>query len=146
MSLIASTEPVVSFKAPQRSPYSGPFWDGLNRGVFVVQRCEECGQVSHPPGPVCKNCMSDRLGWVELSGEGEVYTYTVTYRAMHPEFEADLPFVIAYVRLDDGPTVVSWLREVEANDELIGKRVKAVFERIDERVALHRFVPVDSGT
>lgn len=144
--MIESSEPISSFKSPIPSPYSGRFWEGLRRHAFVVQRCEECGSISHPCGPVCKSCMSDRLAWVELSGEGEVYTYTVVHRAMHPEFEADLPFVLAYVRLDEGPTVVSWLRDVDpASTELIGLRVRATYEKIDERVTLHRFVPIETN-
>lgn len=145
MSSIESTEPVVSFKAPEPGQYSRPFWEALDREALAVQRCEECGHVSHPPGPVCKHCMSDRLEWVELSGEGEVYTYTVVHRAMHPEFDGDIPFVLAYVRLDDGPTIVSWVRDVEPSEELIGLRVRAAFERIDERTVLHRFVPAEGS-
>jgi uncharacterized protein len=139
-----TAEPIASFKSPtDRSPYSDPFWAGLARQVFVVQQCRSCGHITHPPGPVCTNCLSPDLDNTELPGTGTVYSYTVTHRAMHPEFEADVPYVLAYVRLDDGPMIVSWLREVDIATDLIDLRVRATFERIDDHTVLHRFVPVE---
>ena len=137
---------ITSFKAPAWSEHSAPFFEGLKNEEFRVQRCKPNGHISHPPGPVCKTCMSDELEWVTLSGEGEVYTYTTVHRPMHEEFRPDTPFTLVYVRLDGGPTVVSWLREVDMETaEPIGMRVRAVYEKIDDRVTLHRFVPVEAG-
>jgi uncharacterized OB-fold protein len=136
---------ITSFKAPVYSEHSAPFFAGLKEEKLVVQRCRPHGHVSHPPGPVCKTCMADELEWIELSGEGEVYTYTTVHRPMHEEFRPDTPFTLVYVRLDGGPTIVSWLREVDLDQvDPIGMRVKAVYEQIDDRVTLHRFVPVEA--
>jgi len=139
---VSETEPITRFKSPQvRSPYSGPWWDGLRDGKLVVQKCRPKRHISHPPGPVCKTCQSGDLEWVELSGTGEVYTATAVHRAMHPDFEPDLPYLLAYVRLDDGPQLATWLKDVELADVRPGMRVRAVFEKIDDRTTLHRFVP-----
>ena len=132
-----------SFKSPaSRTLHSAAYWDGLERGQIVLQRCGDCGAYTHPPGPLCTACLSPNRTFVPMSGRGTVYTYTVTHRAMHPEFKPDLPYVIVYVKLEEGPMIASWLRGVDpAKDPIIGMPVEAIFERIDARTTLHRFRP-----
>lgn len=135
-----------SFKSPQpRSPHSKAYWQGLREGRIVIQKCAACGAFTHPPGPRCTNCLSEDRQYVALGGFGTVYTYTVTRRAMHEEFKADLPYVIAYVRTDEGLMLVTWLKDIAPEDVRIGMRVQACFERIDEQTTLHRFRPVDGA-
>ena len=131
----------VSFKSPRKSKWSSAYWEGLQQGKLVFQKCGDCGAWVHPPGPVCTTCLSRNLGYEAVSGRGSVYTYTVTHRPMHAEFEADAPYVIAYVNLDEGINIVSWLRNVEPGPDIIGTRVRAIFERIDDETTLHRFEP-----
>jgi uncharacterized protein len=131
----------VSFKSPKKSKWSMAYWDGLRDGRLVFQKCDDCGAWLHPPGPVCTRCLSRSLSYQPVSGSGRIYTYTVTHRPMHAEFEADAPYVIAYITLDEGITVVSWLRNIEPGPGIIGAQVQAVFERIDEETTLHRFEP-----
>ncbi|HSV80472.1 MAG TPA: Zn-ribbon domain-containing OB-fold protein [Ramlibacter sp.] len=132
-----------SFKSPSPKAIHGkPYWDGMRDGKIVIQKCADCGAFTHPPGPRCTSCLSPNREYVALSGLGTVYTYTVTHRAMHEEFKPDLPYVICYVRLDEGLTIVSWLRDVAPQDVRIGMRVQAMFEKIDDETTLHRFRPV----
>lgn len=136
---------VGSFKSPpQRSTHSKPYWDGMQAGKLVFQKCCDCGAFTHPPGPACTNCLSSRREFVPLSGLGTLYTYTVTHRAMHPEFKADLPYVIAYVRLAEGPMIVSWLVDVDPENVRIDMPVQAAFEQIDDHTRLHRFRPASA--
>jgi uncharacterized OB-fold protein len=135
----------ASFKSPTiRSPHSRAYWEGLREGRLVLQRCVDCGAWTHPPGPNCTSCLSTNKKAVTLSGRGTIYTYTVTRRAMHPEFKADLPYVIVYVKTEEGPMLVSWLVGIAPDDVRIGMPVEAEFERIDDRTTLHRFRPVGS--
>jgi uncharacterized protein len=136
-----ATTAEYNFKAPAKSSAAAAWWDGAKRGVLVLQHCEDCGAITHPPNAACTTCLSTSQRYEAASGQGEVYSYTVTTRPMHEEFVADAPYVVAYVRLDEGVTIATWLRDVEPGPDLIGKRVRAVFERIDDDTYLHRFVP-----
>jgi uncharacterized OB-fold protein len=131
----------VSFKSPRKSKWSAAYWDGLQQRKLVFQKCNDCGAWTHPPGPVCTSCLSRNVTHKAVSGKGHVYTYTVTHRPMHAEFQADAPYTIAYIKLDEGITIVSWLRNVEPSPEIIGARVRAIFEVIDSETTLHRFEP-----
>lgn len=55
--------------APPVDVYNKPFWEGLRRHVIRMPKCEECGHVQYPMGPVCSACLGRtfRLGgfvWV----------------------------------------------------------------------------------
>jgi uncharacterized protein len=136
-----ATTAKYDFKAPAKSSAAAAWWDGAKRGQLVLQHCNDCEAITHPPNAVCTTCLSTDQRYEPASGLGEVYTYTVTTRPMHEEFVLDAPYLIAYVRLDEGVTIVSWLRDVEPSPVLIGQRVRAVFERIGDDTYLHRFVP-----
>jgi len=137
-------ESTPTYKSPAKSKWSEAYWAGAREGTLVVQKCAECGSITHPPGQVCTTCLSNERTHMALSGLGTIYSYTVTTRPMHDEFVPDAPYVIVYVQLDEGVTIVSWLKEHEATPDLIGLRVRAVFERIDDDTYLHRFVPADT--
>jgi uncharacterized OB-fold protein len=142
--MTVDTESIHTFKSPAKSKWADAYWEGARRGELVVQRCDDCGTITHPPGQVCAQCLSDKRSHVGLSGLGTVYSYTVTTRPMHEEFAADAPYTIVYVQLDEGVRIVSWLQDAEPTPDIIGTRVRVVFERIDDETYLHRFVPIDA--
>ncbi len=78
------------------------FRNGLSEGDLLIQKCDSCGKVNMYPRYACPHCQSDVLGWQKASGEGQLMSFTVL-RAGAPEgFEAELPYALAVVRLDEG--------------------------------------------
>lgn len=63
-----------------------------------------------------------------FSGGGEVYSYTVVQDAP-VGYEAQAPYVLALVRLDEGPIVTAQITDVE-DDLNIGDRVEMVTRRL----------------
>ncbi len=51
------------------------FWQGTARGELRIQKCGGCGELRHPPGPMCPSCNATRPEHVVASGLGEVYSY-----------------------------------------------------------------------
>ena len=66
-----------------------------------------------------------------LSGSGEVYSFSVMYNAPQG-FEEQKPYAIALVKLDDGPMVTAQLTDVNYADVRIGMRVEMVTRKIRE--------------
>lgn len=63
-----------------------------------------------------------------FAGTGEVYSYTVVQEA--PEgFDDQSPYVLALVRLDEGPIITAQLTDVDEPVE-IGDRVEMVTRRL----------------
>ena len=75
-----------------------PFWQAAAEHRLVVQRCTGCGHTRLPPAPICPECRSAASDWKEISGRGEVYTYTVVHRPIAAGQQ--LPFVIAVIALE----------------------------------------------
>jgi uncharacterized OB-fold protein len=78
------------------------FYENLRAGRLTTTRCNECGEVLWQPRVVCPHCNSDSMDWIDLPRQGTVYAHTAMLLGAPLGFEADLPFVIAIVRLDLG--------------------------------------------
>ena len=81
---------------PMPTPTSQPFWDALAEGRVDIQRCGQCESWVYYPRARCPQCLSDQLTWTTISGEGNVYTFTVARQPTTPAF-ADVVFEIGRV-------------------------------------------------
>jgi uncharacterized OB-fold protein len=124
------------------------FWRKIpQRYNLVGTRCETCGRHYFPPRSFCPDCRRNgRIVEYRFPGAGEVVTYTVI-RSASEQFENTTPYVLAIIRLDEGPRLTA---QVVAKPEevAVGTRVRAVFRRImadGESGVIHygtKFVPV----
>ena len=137
-------ERVLPAPAPIVLPEVKPFWDATAQGRLVLPRCLECQMVIWYPRPFCPACASTRIEWIEASGSGTVYSYTINRRG-----QADLPayreagvFVLAYVELDEGPRVMTNIVDCDPDSVRVGQRVQVVFHEAGPEAALVRFRPV----
>jgi uncharacterized OB-fold protein len=121
-----------------------PWWKAAAEHRLVVQRCTPCGHTRHPPAPICPECRSTDADWQELSGRGEVYTYTIVHRAIAAGQE--LPYVVAVIALEDagGVRVISNVVDVNPDELEIGLPVELVWEDMSDDLAIPRFRPVAS--
>ena len=62
---------------PQITPLSKPFYDAARKHKLIIQRCKDCSQYVFYPKHFCPYCLSDKLDWVESSGKGKIYSFTV---------------------------------------------------------------------
>jgi len=99
------------------------FYRLLAEGKLMGARCRSCGRLLVPPRPVCPACYGSDMEWVELRGEGVVESYTVIHVAP-PRFQAETPYVVAVVRLDEGVRLPGRLVGVEPEDVKVGMRVR----------------------
>lgn len=107
---------------------SRPYWDGLERGVLLLQRCAQCGKFRHYPRLVCDRCYSLEVQWVEACGRGEVHSWTVAHHAFHPGFAEELPYVLAVVDLQEGVRAMGRLIDVAPEKIRAGLPVRFTVE------------------
>ena len=80
-----------------------PFWDAWKADEsFLLHRCSACGRHDWPAS-CCIDHGHAPMAWVPTSGAGTIDTYTIFYRAYVKELAGDVPYVVAVVRLDEGP-------------------------------------------
>jgi hypothetical protein len=117
---------------PRLDACNRAFWTGGADGELRILRCEDCAGFVHPPRPVCRHCLSERVSPVAVSGLGTVDTFTVNHQPWAPDMA--VPFVIARVAPDDAPGVFLTTNIVgcPVNEVAIGDRVRVTFEQQDD--------------
>ena len=111
------------------------FWEGTAKGELRIQKCNACGVLRHPPGPVCPSCHAMDRGYVTASGHGRVHSFLTHHAPVVPGKQ--LPLTVALVELDEGVRMVG---EVSA-DVAIGDEVEVWFDRVDDDLTLAQWRP-----
>ena len=130
---------------PQLDEDIEPFWKALKEHKFKLFRCKKCG-AWYWPVAFCRfhdnEPLFGNMEWTEASGKGKVFTFNISYRAFHPGFEADIPYVYAIIELDEGPMFGSQILGCDVKEVHCGMPVEVFFEDITEEFTLPRFRPV----
>ncbi|MGD9962752.1 MAG: Zn-ribbon domain-containing OB-fold protein [Thermoplasmata archaeon] len=127
------------------------FWrQNPSRYNMVGIRCNSCGENFFPPRAICPVCRRKSVGKMELvkfKGEGEIYSLTEVHDGLD-ERASLKPYVVAMVRLDEGPKVTGQVIDCDPCSLEIGSRVRTVLRKLSEEGdagVIHygyKFVPV----
>jgi uncharacterized OB-fold protein len=101
-----------------------------HRYRLLGSECKRCKEKFFPVRTVCPNCR--RRGQIEevrFSGEGEIYSYTVIHVPSRG-FEFLKPYVMALVKLTEGPVLTSQIVDCDPEEVDIGQKVTLTFRRI----------------
>jgi uncharacterized OB-fold protein len=116
------------------------FWfEAVKEHRLLIQRCASCGQLRHPPAPMCPACRSFDWDTVQSSGRGIVYSYIVNHHPKHEAFEYPLP--VAVVELEEGTRLIADLVDVDPAEIKIEMPVEVVFVDHDPELTLPAFRP-----
>lgn len=132
---------------PQRAPRPRPainrdnefWWQACRQHRLLIQRCVECRELRHPPGPQCPRCGSFDSDEVESVGEGRVFSFVVAHHPKHPAF--DYPLVVAVVELAEGTRLISNLVGVDPAEVRVGAAVRLEWLDADPDLSLPVFRP-----
>ena len=137
-----SDKPKYAKPLPRVDEESKGFWEACRRHELYLQRCRDCGELRYYPRALCPRCLSDRTEWLRAGGKGTVYTFTVTYQNQSAGFRDALPYVLAYVELDEGVRLLTNIVDCAPDDVRIGMPVEIVFDDVTPDVTLPKFKPV----
>ena len=124
---------------PRLDEESRGYWEALARHELYLQKCASCSTLRFYPRALCPSCLSSKTDYLCASGRGIVYTFTVTYQNQAAGFRDELPYVMAYVELDEGPRILTNVVNTPADTVTIGMPVEVVFEDVDEGLAIPKF-------
>jgi uncharacterized protein len=139
------SDPASALPAPPPvvNPETQLFWDGTTQNELRLQRCLQCATFIWYPRAMCPHCHATQLEWLATPGEGIVYSYTIV-RKTGGVYADSVPFVVAYVELDEGPRLLTNIVGCDPESVSIGQRVEAVFEDTGEGASLVRFRPMEA--
>ena len=130
--------PERTLPAPIVDSVNAPFWRAAAEGVLMIKRCKACGEAHWYPRPFCPHCGGDDTEWEAAAGSGTIYSFTVTRRA------DPVPYVLAYVTLDEGVTMLTNLVDAEIEALHIGQRVQVKFRQAEGGGAVPVFAPSEA--
>ncbi|MFQ5382400.1 MAG: Zn-ribbon domain-containing OB-fold protein [Dehalococcoidia bacterium] len=136
--------PEATYRKPLPSPNdtSRPFWDGLQQGRLLIQLSKTTGNHVFYPREASPFGAGDELEWVEASGRGTVYAFTIARRPPAAPWADDVPYVYAIVELAEGPRLTTNIVECDPESVAIGMAVEASFDHVTPEVTLLKFKPV----
>ena len=85
------------------------FADALREGRLLHHHCESCDRPFMYPKPRCPYCQSEKVAWRQASGAGTLVSMTIQRAAVPTDFEAQLPYALGVVRLNEGVTLLGRL-------------------------------------
>jgi len=119
-------------EALDHQPENRKFWTELAEGRFLLKYCNSCQRAHWYPRAICPHCASQETEWRPASGRGRIYSYSIS-RTASP------PYVIAYVTLDEGPTMMTRIVNAPFDALAIGKPVELAIERGEDGIPLPLF-------
>lgn len=122
--------------APVPNGETAAYFAAAALGKLLLKRCDACGRFHFYPRAICPHCFSDRTEWVEASGRGSIYTFSVSRRV------GPTPFAIAYVTLDEGVRMLTNIVDCDLDAIRIGQAVEVVFKSTDGGPPVPMFKPV----
>ena len=95
-------------------------------GALQLGHCRACDAVHYYPRRACPFCFSLDVGRRDSSGRGKIYSYSLTGRG------PDGLYVLAYVTLEEGVSLLTNIVEVDPADLAVDQPVELVFQKKDD--------------
>ena len=129
---------------PAVVPWARPFWDAAREERLMIQRCSYCNKYVFYPRLSCPHCFSRDLKWVEASGRGKIYSYTIVENNAPSGFIDDMPYVVAIIKLEEGVNMLTNIVDCEFGELRCDMPVEVTFDKSNEEFTLPKFRPVRS--
>ncbi|HVW45324.1 MAG TPA: OB-fold domain-containing protein [Amycolatopsis sp.] len=130
---------------PHADETTQPFWTAALKGQLTAPKCISCGTVVLPPRPRCFNCQSASFAYTDLPGTGTIYSFTIVRHPLGPHLVDAVPYISAVVELDGtqgaGARMILNVVNTDVDTVRIGDRVKVIFDRVSDTLAVPRAVP-----
>jgi uncharacterized protein len=97
---------------------------------LLINLCEACGEMHHPPRRRCPSCWSDRVRPVPVSGRGRIYLRVGLHQGpVTPDVDYSEPHVVVTVELDEQPGLRYASALVDPDGQaVIGDRVRLTWK------------------
>ncbi|MGE3690117.1 MAG: Zn-ribbon domain-containing OB-fold protein [Novosphingobium sp.] len=113
---------------PEISELNREYFEGCMEGELRVRTCNACGARFRFAHALCPQCWSADMSWERVSGRATVSHFTVVHQAPVPAFQAESPYVLAMVELDEGVRMMTNIVGCDPESVIIGMKVAVGFE------------------
>ncbi|HKK30067.1 MAG TPA: OB-fold domain-containing protein [Alphaproteobacteria bacterium] len=124
---------------PNIDPDSAPYWEAAKQGKLMIQRCKVTGQAFLYSRQLTPGVVDNEVEWIESSGKGTIYSFTVARRPAGEAFATDVPYVIVSVELAEGARIMTNLVTDDPDSVAIGQPVEVVFDKVSDELTIPKF-------
>ncbi|MVU80703.1 hypothetical protein GPX89_26055 [Nocardia sp. ET3-3] len=110
-----------------RDERSAEFFEAAARERLAIRSCIACGHMLGLEARTCTACGSSDLVWTEVSGQGELVTWSIVHHPPHPAFANQVPFPVGAVELAEGPWIDARIIGVPIDRLRVGMPVHVEF-------------------
>ncbi len=131
---------------PLPQPESDRYWEGLKNEEIWLQRSKATGKFQFYPRQISisdPESGSCGVEWVQVSGNAELFTFSIVHAAPHMGWVGETPYITALVQLEEDVIVPTNIVGIEPEPEAlqIGMALKPVFDHNEGRQTLLKFTP-----
>ena len=120
------------------------FWEGAKKGKLMIQKCNNTSEYFLYSRANITFKKDFNYSWIEASGKGIVYSYTITSIPGGSEYYINkVPYTIAIILLEEGVKIMSNIYETNHKNIKIGKSVKVKFQKLDNDIVFPYFVIIN---
>jgi len=123
------------------NPLLAPHWEAAARHELAIRFCTDCDAPQWPPRPNCPACRGFEFTWRVVPARGELFTYFVARKALHPSLADEVPYATGVVTLPAGIRMLGRLVGVDVEALEIGMPVMAAFVERAPGVTLVNWEP-----
>jgi hypothetical protein len=120
------------------------YWQSAADGKLVLQRCVDCGAYQFYPRALCAACTGE-TEWVEASGRGTLYTFTVIRQNRSEAFAGLSPYAVGIIELDEGVRMMSNIVDCDVDQLEVGMALEVLLLTAADDVGLPFWRPVGSS-
>lgn len=102
------------------------FYKFIDENKLMGAKCGDCGAVILPPKPMCTNCLSANLDWIEIEGSAKLVSYTTIYVAPE-QFQSMVPYSVGIVEFSNGARLPGMVSQVKPEELKVGMDLKLCF-------------------
>lgn len=142
MSETTSKTAVVPEKPqPRITPHAAPYWQSCAEEKMALPYCQKCEACFYYPRLWCPQCFNQDLSWQEVSGKGKIYSFSIIYQSPLPSYQADLPYVLAIIELEEGPRMMTNVVNCDVNTVHVDMPVTVTYEQRGD-MKIPQFQPI----
>lgn len=116
---------------PDMDGVSETYWKAAAEGRLLIQRCTNCDKHQFYPRGLCIRCGGEPE-WVEASGKGTEYTFTMIRQYHAPPFKEKLPYIVAIIELEESVRVMGNITDCDVDAVSTGMPVEAYAVKVEE--------------
>ena len=119
------------------------FWESAKKNKLLIQKSTISKKYFLYSRSFSGVAADEPFEWVESSGKGTIYSFTISHIAGGSEFYVNkTPYIVASILLDEGVRLMSNIVDCDHSIVEIGKNVKVVFKKLDNGLVFPCFTIV----